>query len=336
MKETINNLETECKYDDKSRKAELEKPNIAIVMPAYNESSTIEACINEFHSAAPDAKIVVIDNNSNDGTGELAESTFRNMKIDGYVIYEPLQGKGNAVRRAFIELDSDIFVLVDADTTYPANQILELVQPIMDGRADMVVGDRHGLGCYFRENKRRFHEFGNNLVKRIVNILFSSNLSDIMSGYRAMSRTFVKNYPGLVKGFELETDLTLYALNGRFRIIETPIQYKDRPPNSHSKLSTFSDGAKVLFVIAQVLRHYQPLRFFGSISIILFILGLIAAIPVINDWISGGYIYHVPLAILATGLEIVSVISLAIGLILDSVSYQQNIGFERSLRLKRQ
>ncbi|MGZ3383080.1 MAG: glycosyl transferase, partial [Isosphaeraceae bacterium] len=198
-------------------------------------------------------------------------------------------------------------------------------------QADMVVGDRHSLGHYQKENRRPLHGFGNRLVQGLVNKLFNSNLVDIMSGYRVMSRRLVKNYPILVEGFQVETDLTLHALDKRFRIVEMPVEYKDRPAGSFSKLSTFSDGARVLWSITQILRHYRPLQFFSWVFLAFFLAGLVCGIPVIGDWISYRYIYHVPLALLATGLEIIAVMCLAIGLTLDSIVHQQRLAFEREI-----
>jgi glycosyltransferase involved in cell wall biosynthesis len=247
------------------------------------------------------------------------------------VINEPRQGKGNAVRRAFSDIDADIYVMVDADLTYPAEMVSMLIQPIIDGKADMVVGDRLSEGHYARENKRRFHGFGNHLVKGLLNCLFGARLKDIMSGYRAFSRKFVKNYPILVEGFQLETDVTLHALDKRFRILEIPVPYKDRPAGSFSKLNTFRDGAKVIFTIAQILRYYRPMAFFGTLALIFAVTGVVASVPVFNDWVTHRYIYHLPLAVLAAALEIVAVMSLGVGLMLDSITHQHRMNAERRL-----
>jgi hypothetical protein len=215
--------------------------------------------------------------------------------------------------------------------TYPASQALQLIEPIRSGAADMVVGDRHTAGNYALENKRALHGFGNQLVRYLINRLFNASLVDIMSGYRAMSRRFVKNYPILVAGFEIETDMTLHALDKRFRIMEIPVAYKDRPEGSFSKLSTFRDGMRVLATIGNILRYYRPLFFFGSAAIFIGVLGLIAGAPVIDDWIRHRYIYHVPSAVLAAGLEIIAIVLLAVGLILDSIAHQDKRIFERDL-----
>jgi glycosyltransferase involved in cell wall biosynthesis len=253
------------------------------------------------------------------------------MHAHGLVINELRQGKGNAVRRAFLDVDADIYVLADADLTYPAERVQDVIRPIQENRADMVVGDRLSGGHYLKENKRPFHNFGNELVRNMVNWLFRARLADIMSGYRAFSRNFVVNYPILVEGFQLETDMTLHALDKRFRIVEIPIEYLDRPAGSHSKLNTFRDGARVLFTITQILRFYRPLFFFGCVSAFACALGLAAAVPVLLDWLRYKYIYHVPLAILAASLEMVSVITFGVGLILDSVTHQEKMNFEKDL-----
>lgn len=304
---------------------------VAIVLPAYNEAQVIDAAVREFHDAMPNAEIWVINNNSTDDTERLARETIAQIGARGGVIVEPRQGKGNAVRRAFHDIDADIYVLADADLTYPANRVSELIAPVLAGKAEMVVGDRHSEGHYFRENKRPLHNFGNRLVQSLVNLLFSANLIDIMSGYRALSRSFVKHYPILVEGFEIETDMTLHALDKKFRIVEIPVEYRDRPEGSTSKLNTFADGAKVIRTIVRILRHYRPLTFFGGAGLLFAVLGMIAAIPVFNDWIEAQYIYHVPLAILATGIEIVSLLLIAIGLVLDSIAEQDKRNFERDL-----
>lgn len=304
---------------------------VAVILPAYNEELTVAGTIRAFHAQLPQASIVVVNNNSSDRTREIAEQTLRELGAFGTVLDESRPGKGNAVRRAFLQTDADIYVLTDADQTYPAERVHDLMRPVLENRADMVVGDRHSGGHYARENTRLLHGFGNSLVQRLVNRLFRSQLVDIMSGYRVFSRLFVKNYPILVEGFQIETDMTLHALHKRFRIVEIPVEYCDRPAGSASKLNTFSDGAKVLFTIAQILRYYRPLAFFGGLSGLFVLGGLVAALPVFDDWIRHQYIYHVPLAILASALEIVAIMLLGIGLMLDSVVHQQRLEYERHL-----
>lgn len=304
---------------------------IAVILPAFNEDLTIAQTIQAFHDALPEAAIWVVNNRSTDMTEEVALATLAKLNCAGRVLNETRKGKGNAVRRAFLEVDADFYVLCDADMTYPTECVMDLIAPVIDGRADMVVGDRHSDGHYAAENKRVLHGFGNRLVRFLVNRLFNAGLADIMSGYRAFNRSFVKSYPILVEGFEIETDMTLHALDKRFRIIEVPVEYRDRPQGSVSKLNTFSDGAKVIFTIARILRYYRPLAFFGGAAVILCLGGFLAALPVFGDWIRERYIYHIPLAILAVGLEVVAVLLMAIGLILDSITHQDKRSFEREL-----
>ena len=307
------------------------KVRIAIVIPAYNEEGTLAETIRGFSNALPEAQVWVVDNCSTDRTGEIAYGTLKELGCEGGVIDEPRKGKGNAVRRAFRDVDADIYLLTDADMTYPAEQARELLAPIVDRSADMVVGDRHSGGNYAAENKRALNGFGNTLVRRLVNILFRSELADIMSGYRAFSRRFVKNYPILVEGFEIETDMTLHALDKRFRIIELPVEYKDRPVGSVSKLNTVRDGFRVLATIFNILRYYRPFMFFGGLGAALALTGVLAGLPVIIEWVHTGLIYRVPLAILASGLEIIAMVLIAIGLILDSIAHQNRQNYERTL-----
>lgn len=308
---------------------------VAVILPAYNEEITIEATIRAFHAELPHAYFCVVDNNSDDDTKHIARQTLESLECNGGVIFEGRKGKGNAIRRAFRDIQADVYVLADADLTYPADRVHDMIAPVLANTADLVVGDRHSGGHYEAENKRALHGLGNRLVRVLVNRLFDARLRDIMSGYRVFNRLFVKNYPILVEGFEIETDMTLHALDKRFRILEIPVEYKDRPAGSVSKLITLSDGLRVLFTIARILRYYRPLVFFGCASILLASAGFIAATPVFNDWITHRYVYHLPLAILATGLEIVAVTMIAIGLILDSISHQNKCLFESTI-LKRQ
>jgi glycosyltransferase involved in cell wall biosynthesis len=304
---------------------------VCLILPAFNEELTVAATITDFHTHLPECEIWVIDNCSTDATADIATQRLKRLACQGGVIKESSPGKGNAVRRAFMDIDADIYLLADADMTYPATQALQLITPIIEGQADMVVGDRHSAGNYALENKRALHGFGNQMVRRLINQLFHADLADIMSGYRAFSHRFVKSYPILVGGFEIETDMTLHALDKRLRIIEIPINYKDRPEGSYSKLSTFRDGMRVLATIGNILRYYRPLFFFGSAAIVFGVLGLIAGIPVMEDWLREQFIHHVPLAILAAGLEIIAIVLLAIGLILDSIAHQDKRIFEREL-----
>ena len=282
---------------------------IAILIPCYNEEITVAKVITDFKKELPDALIYVYNNNSTDNTLQIA---YENGAI---VKNEYRQGKGNVVRNMFRDIDADVYVLVDGDNTYPANMVHQLIKPILMETADMVVGDRISNGTYKKQNKRLFHDFGNGMVKYTINRLFKTNLKDVMSGYRAFSRTFVKNIPILSKGFEVETEMTLHALDKRFIIKEIPIEYKDRPNKSKSKLNTFTDGYKVIKTIIKMLKDYKPLKFFLSIAIIFFVLGLIIGIPVIYEYILTRYITKVPSAVLSTGLMIFSVIIAQCGVI---------------------
>eukprot|EP01022_Parablepharisma_sp_SALTPOND_P020489 TRINITY_DN3745_c0_g2_i1.p1 TRINITY_DN3745_c0_g2~~TRINITY_DN3745_c0_g2_i1.p1 ORF type:complete len:310 (-),score=24.19 TRINITY_DN3745_c0_g2_i1:431-1360(-) len=286
---------------------------ITVIIPCYNEEITIKSVIDDFKEHLPEAKIVVYDNNSSDKTSEIAKECGAEVRK------ELRQGKGNVIRTAFREVDSDIYIMVDGDNTYPAKHARELIQPILKDEADIVIGDRHSTGAYAKENKRSLHGFGNNLVKTLINKLFSSNLKDIMSGYRVMNRRYVKNIPITSDGFEIETEMTLHTLDKKFRIKELPIEYRDRPEGSYSKLNTFKDGFRVLKTILWVFKDYKPLMFFSIVSSLFLILGLCFGIPPVVEYMQSGYVHKVPSAILATGLMLISVISLFSGFILDSV-----------------
>jgi glycosyltransferase involved in cell wall biosynthesis len=303
----------------------------AIVIPAYNEAQTIAATIEDFASADPNCRIVVVDNNSRDETSVLAMRALERLGSRGRLIFEPRQGKSNAVRRAFSEVEADVFVMVDADCTYSASDLGRLMAPVLAGEADMTVGDRHSSGDYARENQRAFHTAGNDGVRRLINLLFNTELKDILSGYRCFSEKFVKNFPILSGGFELETELTLHALEMRFRVQEVPITYRDRPAGSVSKLNTYRDGFRVINAIFAILRYSRPMRFFSGIAAILFLLGAaIGAAPVI-EFYRTSRILHLPDAVLATGLMICSLINVAIGAILDMVARESRKAFELRL-----
>ncbi len=299
---------------------------IALLIPAYNEELTISDTILGFHKSREDLEIWVIDNCSTDKTNEIANSTIKNFGIKGGVIFESQKGKANAVREGFRLVDADIYIMVDGDNTYPANHVDGLIKKIEDG-FDMVIGDRISNGSYQRVIDRRFHEFGNIFVLKLVNKFFNGELSDILSGYRAFSRRLVKSYPILVSGFELETDITLFALYHRLKVCEIPIGYHARPEGSYSKLNTISDGARVIITFLQIVRYYKPLFWFSTLGVLFSLMGLVTAYPVINEWLHTRYITHIPLAILSTGLELVAFIFICIGLILDSIAYhhRQNI-----------
>ncbi len=297
---------------------------IAIIIPAYNEEITIKEVIEEFYRELPEATVVVIDNNSKDKTNSIAKEELQKLGEKGVLLFEKKQGKSNAIRKAFTEIEADIYVMVDADLTYSAIDIHKLLEPVVKKEAEMVVGDRLSKGLYLKENKRAFHNFGNGLVCNLINKLFKANLTDIMTGYRVFSREFVKNYPILVEGFELETDMTLYAIQNKFSVVEIPIEYKDRPLGSESKLNTFSDGFFVIRRIISIFKNYKPLLFFSMIGGLFFLFAMTAGAPVILEFLKTRYVSHVPLAILSTGLMFLSILFLITGIILDTIIYRFN------------
>jgi glycosyltransferase involved in cell wall biosynthesis len=287
---------------------------IALLVPCYNEEKTISQVIEDFQRYLPQADIYVYDNNSADATAEIA------ARKGAIVKHEYKQGKANAVRSMFRQIDADIYIMVDGDNTYPASQVNRLLEIMEQRNCDMVVGDRLSNGTYTKENTRAFHNLGNNMVRWLINFIFKSNLNDIMTGYRVFSKRFVKNYPVMCSGFELETEMTIYALNNHLNIEEVTIDFIDRPEGSFSKLNTFTDGRKVIFTIFNLFRHYKPLQFFGSISIFVVLVALFFGIPPIIEFIKYHYVYKIPSAILASGLMIIALLSLAIGLILDTIA----------------
>jgi glycosyltransferase involved in cell wall biosynthesis len=303
-------------------------PAIAVIIPAYNEEKTIAKTIAAFARQLPDAQLVIINNNSADNTVASAQAALAASGGRGVILHEPRQGKAMAMRTAFHAIHADFYVMVDADNTYPAEAVHELLQPALSEGVDMVVGDRHSSGAYSRQNKRKFHGFGNSLVTRIINLLFHSRLRDIMSGYRVLSRTFVKFFPILSSGFEIETEMTLHALDKRFLIREIPITYIEREQGSVSKLNTFSDGARILRTILRVCKDFRPLFFFGTLATLAFGGGVLAGLPVIIEFIRTRLIFHIPLTILATGLMIFALLFLTIGLILDTVAKFQRFNYE--------
>ena len=288
--------------------------SVAVLIPCFNEEKTVGKVIDDFREFLPDAKVYVFDNNSTDSTKCIAE------KHGAIVKRQPIQGKGITVSRMFLEIDADIYVLVDGDDTYPAEVVNDLIAPVKAGDADMVCGDRLSNGSYRQENKRSFHDFGNNLVCTTINKLFRSQLKDIMTGYRVFNKMFVKNIPILSNGFEIETEMTLHALDLGYKIKEIPIVYKDRPAGSSSKLNTFSDGLKVISKIFSVYKDYKPLKFFGFCALLSGILGLFAGTPPLIDFVIYKHIYHIPLALLATGLELFMLNLFTCGLILDTIA----------------
>ena len=295
---------------------------IAVLIPCYNEELTIAKVIKDFKDELPSADIYVYDNNSSDNTYSIAK------EYGAIVKKEYRQGKGNVVRSMFRDIDADIYIMIDGDDTYPAQFVHSLMEPILSGEADMVLGDRHSNGTYKDENKRPLHNFGNNLVKTLINKLFNANLKDIMSGYRVFNKKFVKTMPVNSNGFEIETEMTLHTLDKKFLIKEIPIEYRDRPEGSFSKLNTVSDGMRVLKTILWVFKDYKPLAFFTILSGLFFLLALIVGMPVIVEFLQTSQVLKVPSAILAVGLMIISIISLFSGFILDTVVKQHRESYE--------
>lgn len=287
---------------------------VAVLIPCYNEAVTIGKVIDDFKRILPDADIYVYDNNSKDDTAAIAEDHGAIVRT------EPRQGKGNVVRQMFREIDADYYIMVDGDDTYPAEAAPRLLEPLMNDTADMTVGDRLSNGTYGEENDRAFHGFGNNLVRWLIKVIYGYAFDDVMTGYRAFNRIFVKTMPVLSEGFQIETELSIHAVDKRFRIADVPIEYRDRPEGSYSKLSTFGDGAKVLRAIASLFKDHKPMAFFGWLALILIVLGLIAGIPVIAEYFQTGLVPRFPTAILAIALVICGALSFTAGIILDTVA----------------
>lgn len=287
---------------------------VAVLIPCYNEAVTIGKVVDDFKRVLPDADIYVYDNNSKDDTAAIAEDHGAIVRT------EPRQGKGNVVRQMFREIDADYYIMVDGDDTYPAEAAPRLLEPLMNDTADMTVGDRLSNGTYGEENDRAFHGFGNNLVRWLIKVIYGYAFDDVMTGYRAFNRIFVKTMPVLSEGFQIETELSIHAVDKRFRITDVPIDYRDRPEGSYSKLSTFGDGAKVLRAIASLFKDHKPMSFFGWLALILIVLGLIAGIPVIAEYFQTGLVPRFPTAILAIALVICGALSFTAGIILDTVA----------------
>ncbi|MCM3065450.1 glycosyltransferase family 2 protein [Priestia flexa] len=301
---------------------------IAVLIPCYNEEVTIGKVIDDFKQELPEADIYVYDNNSKDKTSEIA------LAHGAIVKKELKQGKGNVVRSMFQDIDADCYVMVDGDDTYPAEFVHQLIEPIRNKEANMTIGDRLSNGTYFEENKRPFHNFGNNLVRSLINKLYKSNITDIMTGYRAYDKLFVKSIPVMSPGFEIETEMSLHALDKRFRLKEIPIDYRDRPEGSESKLNTFSDGYKVLKMIFTLFKEYKPLQFFSLWTLLFLVAGLAVGTPVVYEFFKTGFITKVPSSILATGLILLGVLSFVSGLILDTIASLNRKQYELELNKK--
>lgn len=279
---------------------------IAVLIPCYNESKTIEKVVKDYKQALPEADIYVYDNNSNDGTDEVAR------KAGAIVRYETKQGKGNVIRTMFRDIDADCYLMIDGDDTYPAENAREMCEYVLNDNVDMVIGDRLS-STYFQENKRPFHNLGNKMVRGLINKIFKNNINDIMTGYRAFSYKFAKTFPILSKGFEIETEMSIHAIDKNFTLKEIPVQYRDRPAGSVSKLNTYKDGARVLKTIATLFKEYKPSLFFNTISIFFYIISLLLSIPVLSEYFNTGLVPRFPTLIVAC-------IALIIGLLLNVTS----------------
>ena len=288
-----------------------EKRKIAVLIPCYNEAQTIEKVIKDYKQVLPDATIYVYDNNSRDETASIAQ------KAGAVVRHEYRQGKGNVIRTMFREIDADCYLMIDGDDTYPAENAKEMCELVLSGKADMVIGDRLS-STYFTENKRPFHNFGNRIVRFSINKLFANEIKDIMTGYRAFSYEFVKGFPVLSKGFEIETEMTIHAVDKNFKLVEIPVNYRDRPAGSVSKLNTYKDGFKVLKTIATLFKEYKPGMFFGLIATLFLLVSLILGVPVFLEYFETGLVPRFPSLIVA-GISLVIALLLWISGVILSV-----------------
>lgn len=303
---------------------------IAVLVPCYNEEQTIEKVITDWKEQLPEAVIYVYDNNSRDNTVAIAK------RAGAVVRHEYMQGKGNVVRRMFREIDAEVYIMVDGDDTYPADYGREMVDLVLKKNADMVVGDRLS-STYFQENKRPFHNFGNSIVKAAINFLFKTEIKDIMTGYRAFSFQFAKSFPILSKGFEIETEMSIHAVDKNMQVENIVIEYRDRPEGSESKLNTYSDGIKVLRTITRLFRNYKPLAFFGVIAGVLALLSILFAAPVFITYLQTGMVPNFPTLIVCGFTMMAAISSLFAGLQLQNSGQKNKQDFEmRLLELEQQ
>jgi len=301
-------------------------PAVAILVPCFNEAATIGKVVRDFRQLLPDARVYVYDNNSTDGSARLAR------EAGAVVVPEYRQGKGFVVRSMFRDIEADCYLMVDGDDTYPAEDAVAMVALVLDGQADMVIGDRLS-STYFTENKRRFHSAGNRLVRLLVNRLFASDVRDIMTGCRCFSRRFVKGFPVTSGGFEIETEMTIHALDKRFLIRELPVAYRDRTEGSESKLSTVPDGIRVLRTTFLLYRDYRPMGFFGTIAVVLLGCAVAFFLGPIRDYMTTGLVPRMPSLIVSIALGISSLLSLVCGVVLESIRAQARQFYELSLAI---
>lgn len=304
---------------------------IAVLIPCYNEGQTIAKVVADYRAALPEAEIYVYDNNSQDHTDEIAR------KAGAAVRYEYRQGKGNVIRSMFRDIDADCYLMIDGDDTYPAEPARVMCELVLQGKADMVIGDRLS-STYFEQNKRLFHNFGNVIVRKFINMFWSSKgvrVVDVMTGCRAFSPLFVKSFPILSQGFEIETEMTIHALDKNLLLTSVPVDYRDRPCGSESKLNTYSDGARVLMTIFNLYRDYQPLRFFGFIGFLLAALAAVFFVPVFFDYLQTGLVARFPTLIMSVFTMLAALLSLVCGLILDTNAKNSRKNFEVQLNMIR-
>jgi glycosyltransferase involved in cell wall biosynthesis len=294
---------------------------IAVLIPCYNESKTVAKVVKDYKKVLPESDIYVYDNNSTDHTDKIAQ------KEGAIVRYEYKQGKGNVIRSMFRQIDADCYLMIDGDDTYPAENAKEMCDLILDGKADMVIGDRLS-STYFTENKRLFHNIGNKLVRFLINKLFHNKIKDIMTGYRAFSYEFVKGFPVLSKGFEIETEMTIHAVDKNYNVVEIPVNYRDRPEGSVSKLNTYKDGFKVLKTIAMLFKEYKPAHFFNIISLLVFLISLIFLIPVFSEYFKTGLVPRFPSLIFGCILIVISLLLMICGIILQVIVKKNKQNYE--------
>ena len=302
---------------------------IAILIPCYNESKTIKKVIEDYRAALPEATIYVYDNNSSDGTDEIAR------EAGAVVRYEYQQGKGQVIRSMFRDIEAECYLMIDGDDTYPAEYSREMVNLVLEKGTDMVIGDRLS-STYFTENKRPFHNFGNKIVRGLINVLFKSDVRDIMTGYRAFSYQFVKTYPVLSKGFEIETEMTIHALDKNMRLENVIVSYRDRPEGSESKLNTYSDGMKVLKTIATLFKNCKPLVFFSGLGAVLAVIALGLFVPILNEYFRTGLVPRFPTLFMSVFFGLAAIQSFFAGLILDVIVKKQRQEFEIQLNFVKQ
>ena len=298
---------------------------IAVLIPCYNEAKTIGKVVADFSNVLPEADIYVYDNNSTDNTAEIAEAAGAVLRK------EYMQGKGNVIRRMFREIEAECYIMTDGDDTYPAEYAREMAEMVLGKNVDMVVGDRLS-STYYEENKRPFHNFGNMLVRKSINMLFHSDIKDIMTGYRAFSYEFVKTFPVLSKGFEIETEMSIHAVDKNMYVENVIIDYRDRPEGSESKLNTYTDGIKVLRMIIRLYRTYRPMGFFGMIALVLAVLAVLFMVPVMITYVNTGLVPNFPTLIVCGFTILASIQSFFAGLTLQTMVQKNKQDFEMALQ----